>query len=152
MQVAIGQHLDLNQSTVSRDLKAIQVEWKKTASTDFDAAKARELAKIDKLERTYWDAWERSCEDAQTKTLKAKGAITRQVAGPDGPQFVQESPAETSTQTKAQGGDPRFLQGVQWCIDRRCKLLGIDAPVKIEQSGSVEHVLRWPDGDIARAP
>jgi hypothetical protein len=27
-------------------------------------------------------------------------------------------------------GDPRFLNGVQWCIDRRAKLLGLDAPSK----------------------
>jgi hypothetical protein len=25
-------------------------------------------------------------------------------------------------------GDPRFLAGVQWCIDRRAKMLGLDAP------------------------
>lgn len=27
-------------------------------------------------------------------------------------------------------GDPRFLAGIQWCIDRRAKLLGLDAPTK----------------------
>jgi hypothetical protein len=27
-------------------------------------------------------------------------------------------------------GDPRYLQGIQWCIDRRAKMLGLDAPSK----------------------
>lgn len=28
-------------------------------------------------------------------------------------------------------GDARFLGGVQWCIQKRCKLLGIEAPLNI---------------------
>lgn len=31
--------------------------------------------------------------------------------------------------------DPRFLDRVSWCIDRRVKLLGLDAPTKNEISG-----------------
>jgi hypothetical protein len=27
-------------------------------------------------------------------------------------------------------GDPRFLAGVQWCINKRCEILGLDAPAK----------------------
>ena len=26
-------------------------------------------------------------------------------------------------------GDPRYLQGIQWCIQERCKILGLYAPV-----------------------
>lgn len=33
--------------------------------------------------------------------------------------------------------DPRFLNGVISCIDRRCKILGIDAPEKREMSGTI---------------
>ena len=28
------------------------------------------------------------------------------------------------------------MNGVQWCIDRRCKILGIDAASKVDISGS----------------
>jgi hypothetical protein len=31
--------------------------------------------------------------------------------------------------------DPRFLQGVQWCVNRRIKLLGLDGPVRKEITG-----------------
>lgn len=38
-------------------------------------------------------------------------------------------------------GDTKFLAGVQWCIDRRCKLLGLDAPSKsITARTSVEQM------------
>ena len=33
---------------------------------------------------------------------------------------------------EGQAGDPRFLAGVQWCIGKRCKILGIDAASKVE--------------------
>ena len=32
-------------------------------------------------------------------------------------------------------GEPRFLQGVHGCIERRCKILGLDAPRKQEVTG-----------------
>ena len=125
IQADIGEELDINQSTVSRDLQALQEEWKNSSLIDIDEAKAKELAKVDRLEREYWDAWERSCEDEETKRLEGtlaageeKGKTTKQVVT-----------------RKGQAGDPRFLTGIQWCIERRCKILGIDAPAKQEHGG-----------------
>ena len=135
LQADIAAKLSIDQSTVSRDIKALFAEWRKSALVDINEAKARELAKIDALELTYWAAWERSCEDAETETRKTKGVIKRYEDG-DG-QFVAERPAEVDKTSKGQAGDPRFLQGVQWCIERRCKILGVDAPEKRELSGAV---------------
>lgn len=125
IQADIGEELDINQSTVSRDLQALQEEWKNSSLIDIDEAKAKELAKVDRLEREYWDAWERSCLDEETKRLEGtlaageeKGKTTKQVVT-----------------RKGQAGDPRFLTGIQWCIERRCKILGIDAPAKQEHGG-----------------
>jgi hypothetical protein len=122
IQADIAEEVGLNQGTVSRDLKALHKEWLASALVDIDEAKSRELAKIDKLEREYWQAWERSQEDAETVTKKATetGGVERK---------------EGAIVTKGQAGDPRFLAGVQWCIERRCKILGIDAPEKKEHSG-----------------
>jgi len=118
LQTEIAEELGINQSTVSRDLKALQKEWLEDTKIDFDKAKAREIAKIDNLERIYHVAWIRSCEDAET--IRKKKA---EVAGVERKEIV--------TTAKGQVGDPRFLTGVQWCIERRCKVLGIDAPTKI---------------------
>jgi len=41
---------------------------------------------------------------------------------------------QTSKAERA-AGDPRFLNGVQWCITKRCEILGFDAPTKLEHTG-----------------
>lgn len=130
LQVDIAQELGISQQTVSLELKALHREWLASALIDVDRAKAKELAKVDRLEQEYWTAWERSCEDAETVTEKGKGA-----SGKDKP-----TEFEKTIQRKGQAGDPRFLQGLQWCIERRCKILGIDAPEKQEHSGSISLV------------
>lgn len=129
LQAEIAAELRLGQATISRDLAALHKEWLTSALLDFDQAKAQELAKIDRLEREYWTAWERSKEDAETVTERGKG--TR----PEGEERARPQQFERTMQRKGQVGDPRFLGGVQWCIERRCKILGIDAPERYEHGG-----------------
>ncbi len=129
LQVDIADALGINQSTVSRDLQALHKEWQESALIDVDAAKAQELARVDELERTYWEAWIRSCEDAETATTKAVtvGADKRY---------------EAATRRQEQTGDPRFLAGVQWCIEQRCKIIGLYAPTKQEKDAGGELIFR----------
>jgi hypothetical protein len=129
LQADIAGELRIDQSTVSRDLKALQSEWLSSALMDFNEAKAQEIAKIDRLEREYWQAWARSCEDAEQTTQ-------------EGTPVKVDKVKKTS---KGQAGDPRFLQGVQWCIERRCKILGVDAPTEVKHSGAVNLVGIDPD-------
>ncbi|OPZ76108.1 MAG: hypothetical protein BWY79_01776 [Actinobacteria bacterium ADurb.Bin444] len=113
-------------------MKHLHGEWLKQATENIATLKARELAKVDGLERTYWAAWERSCREAKRKSLKTEGTITREITDPDGStRFVQQVPAEQVLTTEERVGDKRYLEGVQWCIDRRCKILGVDAPLKV---------------------
>ena len=133
LQNDIAKDLKISQATVSRDLKSLFKSWQKSALVDIDKAKAKELAKVDNLELEYWKAWERSCEDAETMVKKTKGSVKR-YQDDDG-QFIVERPAEVDQTSKGQTGDSRFLQGVQWCIDKRCKILGIDAPQRLEHTG-----------------
>jgi len=127
LQADIAEMVGVSQSTVSNDLKAIQQEWLQSSLVDFNEARAREIAKIDKLEREYYAAWQRSCEDAETVTKKAVQ--------------VGDKERKEATQTaKGQAGDPRFLQGVQWCIERRCKLFGIDAAQRHELTGALGNI------------
>jgi len=123
-QVDIGEKLGVSQATISRDLKALQREWLQSTLIEFDKAKAEELAKVDRLEREYWIAWERSCEDAET--VKQRGV-----------ESGDKKSKEAVKITKGQAGDPRFLIGVQWCIERRCKILGLDAPEKRQVTGAI---------------
>jgi len=125
LQADIAVEVGVSDATVSRDLKALQSEWLASALVDFNEAKAQELAKVDRLEREYWQAWRRSCENAESVTQEGTAKTVDKVK-------------KTS---KGQAGDPRFLQGVQWCIERRCKILGVDAPTEIKHSGRVRVLL-----------
>jgi hypothetical protein len=116
LQADIAEEVGVSGATVSRDLKVLQSKWLASALVDFNEAKSQELAKIDRLEREYWHAWARSCENAEQMT---------QEGTPDSVEKVKKT-------SKGQAGDPRFLQGVQWCIERRCKILGVDAPERHE--------------------
>jgi predicted transcriptional regulator len=97
-QVDIAEILGITQQQVSYDLKRIQKRWQTECIEAISQGKARELARIDELERTYWSAW-----------------------------------FESQRQRKS---NPAFLQGVMTCIDKRCKLLGLDAPIKTEDDGN----------------
>ena len=111
----------LSQQTISNDIRSIQSAWLASSLRDFDDMRAEQLGKIDRLEREYWRGWERSCEDAETVVKKQD---------PKGERQMQQT-------LKGQAGSPAFLAGVERCIERRCKLLGLDAPEKKELSGSV---------------
>ena len=124
VQVDIAQELELSQATVSRDIAALQASWLESALIDFNEAKAQELAKVDRLEREYWQAWERSCEDAET--------VRQEGSKDDAGKASVDKIVKTA---KGQAGDPRFLAGIQWYIEKRCKILGIDAAVKLEHTG-----------------
>jgi hypothetical protein len=92
-QAAIAEKENTTQATISRDLAAIKKAWQQSAIRHFDEDVNKELDRIDLLERTYWEGWQRSCREGRD-------------------------------------GNPSWLAGVERCVERRCKLLGLDAPEK----------------------
>ena len=122
-QYIIAQAIGLSEQMVSYDLHVLAERWKQSALFDVDAAKARELAKLDNLEREYWAAWEASKHDKQIAVQKSGGG--------ERPLQVKEA----MLRKEGQSGNPAFLAGVMSCIERRCRLLGLDAPLKNEHSG-----------------
>lgn len=128
-QAKIAEKVGVTHQQISYDLQAIQREWLKNTTLALDEYKAKELAKIDHTERCYWEAWERSIEEFRARTIKAKGIKADQK--------LQAKPeqAEQTIYTENRCGDPRFLDGVLKCIERRCRLLGLDAPQKQEHTG-----------------
>lgn len=140
-QSEIAAMLGVSQQQVSYDLAAIQRRWRTDTAINLDEAKQKELARVDKLERTYWDAWERSLEEkVKTRTEKQTGK--------DG--------GKASVEKESLLGNPAYLAGVMSCIDRRCKMLGLDAPVRNEHTGkdggAIEYkdVTELSDEDLAR--
>lgn len=127
-QVDIARALGISQQQVSYDLKAIRAAWLAAAVRDFDALKAQELAKIDAVEREYWLAWERSQKDKE---------IATQEGGEVDPQTKKPRIKKVSLRKEGQAGNPAFLAGVLTCIERRCAILGLDAPKRF--------VIRWEE-------
>jgi hypothetical protein len=117
-QAEIACEVGVDQGTICRDLKAIHAEWQRQRLDDFHHAKLRELARIDRLEREYWDAWERSC-------LERAQSVQEKTSAPSGDRF------KAGTRTEGRDGNAEFLRGVERCIELRCKILGAFAAVKI---------------------
>lgn len=132
-QADIADKLGLSQPTVSRDIQVLIAEWKVERVYDINEAKARELAKVDNLELEYWEAWHRSQQNAEKEIKKQKAVPGKK--SKDGVIAPAIQGQEVQKISEGQTGDPRFLSGIQWCIERRCLILGVDAPKKTELTG-----------------
>ena len=116
---------------MSNALAAIREEWLASAIRDFDQKKAEELAKLDRLAAVAWAAWERSCQDAETRHQRTEAVRLmprkRKAIGPARLVPVKRMSEKT---TKGQPGDPRFLAQVGWCVETRSKVMGILRDIK----------------------
>ena len=114
-----GVQYNISHVTVAADIKFLLKQWRDDRIHDITNQKLIELTKIDKLEQTYWEAWEKSVENHKKVISKNKGKTTSAT-----PEF-----SEITNMEIREFGEPRYLQGIERCIDKRCKLLGLDAPV-----------------------
>jgi hypothetical protein len=118
-QQAIADQLgNVNRRTVGLDLKAIRRWWREDAVFEFKTAVAEELARINCIEREAWATWEKS----KTPLERSRSGQQR---GPAGDRQIVQIEKEDRC------GDPRYLDKVAWCIERRCQLLGLDAPKQV---------------------
>jgi transposase len=116
----IAEKLGLNKVQITRDIQAVEEEWMQSALMDIDKRKARELAKVDELEATYREAWDKSCEDAEISTQKQVGK-------------GDNARLEATLRKEGQSGNPAFLAGVMACIAKRCEIIdGLKATNRLE--------------------
>ena len=138
-QWEIARAFEVTQKTISLDLKAIQAEWLAQAVLDRGEWTARELARIDEVERQAWAAWTKSQENAEILRDKRRG-----------------DKSETEKVSKGQAGDPRFLEVVLKCVAKRCELLGLDAEKESDKDASrnaipgVESLRQLPLDELVR--
>lgn len=119
-------------SIVREDLREIRQEWINQAVTDYAAARAEELQKISQLEAAAWDAWERSWKDAEQYEIEQSEESVS-------PIDLEEQAAPTKTKRNRERkisanrlGQASYLQVIQWCIEKRCRIYGFDAPKQLE--------------------
>ncbi len=129
-QYKIAEATGVSSVQITYDLKRLHEIWQKSALTAVGEVKARELAKIDKLEYEYWEGWLRSQQVREISMAKKRTKAS-----------TEES--EAAMRKEGQVGDPRFLQGVQWCVEQRAQMYGYAMPSKIaltDPTGENEYV------------
>lgn len=123
--------------TIHKDVAAILIDWQAEQKHNVDEWVALELGKVGRIESQAWEAWERSQRDAETVATETTTITLRAGRG----QSAMEVPALQTREgrtVKGQVGDPRFLDVALRCVARRCELLGLDAPEKVEHSGEID--------------
>jgi hypothetical protein len=51
---------------------------------------------------------------------------------------TQKAKTVTSKATELRDGNPEYLKRVEWCITKRCELLKLNPPQRLEHGGSAE--------------
>ena len=128
--------VDMSHTMARNHVLKLREEWKRERIHNMDEAKNVELQRIDRLETTYWEAWERSIEKLK-KTKDKQRATPRRTDGGGTEMSVLTADKEVMTEERL--GDPRYLEGVRWCIQKRCEIMGLDAPMSanINHSGTI---------------
>lgn len=119
-------HYSISHVQILRDIKKIRQIWINNASSAYEEAIGRELAKIDELEKAYWDGYEKANGD---KTILLKEIVKSD---------DDNKNRELKKVTQQGGLGSEFLKGIQWCINKRLELLGV-------QSASKSMTISWED-------
>jgi hypothetical protein len=134
----------LTRTQIYKDLKEIHRRWQNAYLPDFNAHKAKELAHIDELERAYWAEYEKSQQDIEEiHSEKIKDTN----AGGDGKAVSQWAREKVRAVKKKRDGAPAYLTGVQWCISKRCEILGLNAPQTVNVNWREEAAAEGYDPD-----
>ena len=112
----------LSFQTIGNDVNDILGRWRETINSEIGELRAAELSRINRMELEAWDAW-----------TKSKAAATSSMTVRD---IGSSKPDKLQVKSEEQYGDPRFFAVIQWCIDKRSKLLGLDMPTKQEVTGA----------------
>lgn len=152
IQAALADYgISVSVTTVSSYIKRFIKEHKAERLEALDDQKRTELMKLDRLEQVYWASWEKSIGTFVSRSYGGweKGIESGAKAGvkklsiniedniiSDSAKAAAKNAKENKkyvniTET-ASVGDVRFLMGVERCIEKRCKLMGLDAPIVIE--------------------
>lgn len=117
-----GLEYSITYKTVFMDIQQVLAEWKKERFKDIDNYMQLELKKLDKMEVELWQAWENS-KGSKRKTKIKNGTINNGIA--TGGELAERTLETTD-------GDPRYLDLLLKVQERRAKLLGYNAPVKVD--------------------
>ncbi len=119
-QSEIAKLVAASEPTISRDIAAIKTEWRTQRADEVQSRLFAELAKIDHLERESWEAYHKSKSPLIETKSEASVTADKKTENEKVVRIVRERLPETN-----------FLDQVRWCIEQRCKILGLLAPTKV---------------------
>lgn len=123
---------------VWNDVKRILIDWKRERKETIDQWMQLELRKLDKMEVELWEQWEQSKAGKRKTTIKGGEVANGQVTGGSLGNMVTESTL----------GNPKFLELLLTLSDRRAKLLGYDAPIRIQSVPQEEQRNKYSVEDV----
>jgi hypothetical protein len=129
--IADNRPYSLTPQTVAADMVEIRERWRAQYLANFDDVKAQELARLDRLELAYWTEYDKSKQDKDTiETVKVNDEweAAKNKTNPADTKASGYSRTRVKHTREKMLGNPVYLQGVQWCIQQRCKILGLDSP------------------------
>ncbi len=137
LQERTGAKYQLSISSIDKESRNLIIKWREKNLFKVDEIKNRELLKLDALEDEYWRAWHRSCLPRNETIKKQERGVTLQGAEVDAKGHVLPRMTATMIETEIRTGEytrdgsSKFLEGIERCINQRCKLLGLFSPIKI---------------------
>lgn len=124
----------LSPSQIAHDLVEIRNLWEARTVATRNAQITRELAGLDEQETELWEAWEKSKKETikqvveqRTRGGKARNGTTQRI------------------EKELKHGDPAYMRLILEVRQQRAKLLGLNAPEKLEHTGADGEPLFQPD-------
>lgn len=114
-QLQIADKLEIDQSTVCRDLQVIKRQWRQEALGHANELIQAELERLRLIEQQAWDAWNHSRQNTIGATVheQLQEALGGNVA--------------TRSRTDSKVGENSYLETILKVIQQRVKILGLDA-------------------------
>lgn len=131
-QKEIAVRLGRSRGQISKDVQKLVEQWQKEAVRNVDELRAEELANNRLIEEEAWRGWDLSLQDGGKIVERLPRGEDEQADADPKTGFLKE---RTSY---AQCGDPRFLETLRKLAEDRRKMLGLDAPSRLDVSGKVE--------------
>ena len=111
----------LSISLISNNMKRLEEGWaKEMVAHSIGEYKASQYQKVEHLYNEVVEAWERSKREGQTMS----GAVNAN----------GEATGTRSVTRMRRDGDPRWIEAAIKLLERQAKIIGIDAPLKLEAS------------------
>lgn len=122
-----GKEYKIDRGQIYYDMKKLQNQWLSEAKDLIHTHQIKELAKLDNLEAEAWESYEKS------KFVKSKKVKYRPKEGKEYTDLEKMEKVIDYEEIKDEEtpGNPKFLDVILRCIDKRCTLLGLNAPIQI---------------------